>query len=440
MTIQERIVQYPNRKRIIKQTVPGHTNTDSNFFADVSTEAEGTVTQVGTLITATLLNNIAEKIKPITHVIGFTPDCDTVLNVNATNHQTQINAVITSVGNAGGGTIKLREGRYTVNGQIQMYASDVTLEGSPGTIIYDNRTTTGNQRTVIFAGSSAIKNISVKNITFEANTSVDNTSHETIAIMAGTSNVATIENLVIENCTFAIVRGRAISISSNSTVQNNIKIRNNTIYGSGQATPIYGINWALSGIAAGKPIVPMTNCQIYNNYIDCAGMDVFAKASRDIYAIFKDNFIVNTTSPISNPNYVGTVKFLNNCINGALPCLYSHVYGITSGSYTMFIQFIMTESVAQTPPQIAKWLFDRGFCGSNGSPSGSGTKATGAGNRYYPASGSAATGGFARDVYARSATGLTYRHGRDGSASTAIDVPTNAVLSYWHSYTVTPLL
>ena len=59
--IQERIVQFPNRKRIIKTTVPGHTNTDGDFYADVSIDGEGNVTQAGTLITAALLNSFATK-------------------------------------------------------------------------------------------------------------------------------------------------------------------------------------------------------------------------------------------------------------------------------------------------------------------------------------------------------------------------------------------
>lgn len=59
--IQERIVQHPNMRKIVKKNVSGHTNTDDDFYAEVSIGGEGNVTQTGTLITAELLNGFAQK-------------------------------------------------------------------------------------------------------------------------------------------------------------------------------------------------------------------------------------------------------------------------------------------------------------------------------------------------------------------------------------------
>ena len=56
--------------------------------------------------------------RTITHVIGFSSDCDTILNPTATNHHTTINNVITSVNNAGGGTILFRAGTYNAGNSI----------------------------------------------------------------------------------------------------------------------------------------------------------------------------------------------------------------------------------------------------------------------------------------------------------------------------------
>lgn len=57
MDIKERISQYPNRRKITRK------DTNENFVADIETDdaIEGNIGQVGTVITADLLNDIADK-------------------------------------------------------------------------------------------------------------------------------------------------------------------------------------------------------------------------------------------------------------------------------------------------------------------------------------------------------------------------------------------
>ena len=72
-----------------------------------------------------------------TTVIGFTPDCDIILDPNATNHQTPINTEINRIRLLQGGTIILREGVYRTNGAIIARGShanniSISIIGMPG--------------------------------------------------------------------------------------------------------------------------------------------------------------------------------------------------------------------------------------------------------------------------------------------------------------------
>jgi len=63
-----------------------------------------------------------------TRVIGFTKDCDVILDPNATNHQSAINSETLAVHNRGGGIVILREGVYTTNALINL-RENVVLQG-----------------------------------------------------------------------------------------------------------------------------------------------------------------------------------------------------------------------------------------------------------------------------------------------------------------------
>lgn len=143
--IQERIVQYPNRRRVTKVIDP--TNTSDSFLADIIVEGEGTVTQTGTLITVETLRDFIYPVGSI------------YMSVNPTNPQTLF----------GGSWVTWGQGRVPLgignNGETNYITSDQTggSENSVATHTHTiNQSSSGSgttSATITSSSNSATKSL-----------------------------------------------------------------------------------------------------------------------------------------------------------------------------------------------------------------------------------------------------------------------------------------
>ena len=282
--------------------------------------------------------------KSVSHIIGFTDDCDTILNPTATNHHTTINNVITSVNNAGGGTILFRAGTYNAGNSILLPTgtSNISLVGEGNVIIKASATGTLNLLQL-----GGVKNVRIKNITIDA----DNRFTTCLALYSGSANINSVdmEDVRIQNCNVINGVNQPIYFVRSNSTFTNVVIEN--CFVKSTRTAFMTTNQTNS-VNDNRP----RDITIRNNIVDCGG-GLFDQGSYSQLApgtiTFRDNTIINTIGSASS-NVLGTTptvipaaligsyrlissettrNYVNNIVNNVLPSALIWEF-VTFGNHT----------------------------------------------------------------------------------------------------------